>query len=100
MLGGAANHRPARSQPVSMPDSEQYRADLYPALAEVAGLPVERIEGSLRLSEDLNLDSLKRIEVVSMISEKYAFDPDVETLMELRTVDDVIRLMNEHLSAR
>ncbi len=81
-------------------DIEQFRAELYPVLAEVSGLPVERIEGALRLNEDLNLDSLKRIEVVSCISEKYEFDPDVDTLMELHTVDDVIRLMEEHQRGR
>jgi acyl carrier protein len=79
-------------------DARQLRADLYPILAEVAGLPLERIDGSLRLDEDLNLDSLKRIEVVSRLSEKHAFDPDVDTILELCTVDDVIRLMEAHLS--
>jgi acyl carrier protein len=78
-------------------DAEQLRADLYPLLAEVTCLPVESIEGGLRLNEDLNLDSLKRIELVARVSEKYAFDPDVDTIMELRTVDDIVRLMEEHL---
>jgi acyl carrier protein len=78
-------------------ETEQLRAALYPLLAEVTGLPIERIEGPLRLSEDLNLDSLKRVELVSRISEQYDFNPDVDTLMELRTVDDILRLMEEHL---
>ena len=78
-------------------DIEQFRADLYAVLAEVAELPAERIRGSLRLNEDLQLDSLKRIEVVSYISDKYEFEPDVDTLMELRTVDDVISLMETYL---
>ena len=85
---------------MSTVNTEQFRAELFFILAEVSGLPVERIGGALRLNEDLNLDSLKRIEVVSHISEKYEFDPDVETIMELRTVDDVIRLMEERLRGR
>jgi acyl carrier protein len=80
-------------------DTEQLRADLYPLLAEVTGLPVERMAGGLLLNEDLNLDSLKRIELVARVSEKYAFDPDVDTIMELRTVDDIIRLMVQQLGA-
>jgi acyl carrier protein len=82
---------------LSTVDTKQLRADLYPILAEIAELPLEQIVGSLRLDEDLHLDSLKRIEVVSRISEQHDFDPDVDTLMELRTVDDVIRLMEEKL---
>ena len=82
---------------MSSVDTKQLRSDLYPILAEVAGVPVEHIAGALLLSEDLSLDSLKRIEVVSRLSEKYEFDPDVETILELRTVDDVVRLMEEHL---
>jgi acyl carrier protein len=68
-------------------------------LAEQQGkpLPVDRIHGALRLNEDLQLDSLKRIEVVSRISDKYEFEPEIDTIMELRTVDDIIRLMEEHL---
>jgi acyl carrier protein len=82
---------------VSTVDAEQLRDDLYPILAEVAGLPLERIEGALRLNEDLSLDSLKRIELVSRVSEKYEFDPDVDTILQLRTVDDIVRLMEVHL---
>jgi acyl carrier protein len=78
-------------------DIEQFRAELYPVLAELSDLPVDRIHGALRLNEDLQLDSLKRIEVVSRISDKYEFEPEIDTIMELRTVDDIIRLMEEHL---
>jgi acyl carrier protein len=76
---------------------EQLRAELYPILAEFTGLPAASIRGSMRLNEDLNLDSLKRIELVASISDQYAFDPDVDTLMALRTVDDILQLMAEHL---
>lgn len=82
---------------MSTVDADQLRTDLYPILAEVSGRPLERIDGALRLDEDLQLDSLKRIEVVSRISEKYEFDPDVDTILELRTVDDVIQLMEKLL---
>ncbi len=78
-------------------DTEQLRAYLYPILAEVTGLAVAGITGGLRLDEDLSLDSLKRIELVARVSEKYAFDPDIDTIMELRTVDDIIGLMAEYL---
>ncbi len=80
-------------------DTKELRADLYPILADVCGVPVERIEGSLRLIEDLSLDSLKRIEVLSRLSEKYenALDPDVEAILALGTVDDIVRLAEEHL---
>lgn len=81
-------------------DLEPFRAELYSVLAELSGLPVEQLAGDLRLDEDLRLDSLKRIEAVSRISEEYAFEPDIDTLMELRTVADVLRLMEEQLRGR
>ena len=72
--------------PTSIPSSRRFPASRWSG-----------IDGTLRLDEDLQLDSLKRIEVVSRVSEKYEFDPDVDTILELRTVDDVIRLMEELL---
>ena len=85
---------------MSTVDTDELRAYLYPILAEVTGLPVKSIGGGLLLDEDLSLDSLKRIELVARVSDTYEFDPDVDTIMELRTVDDVIRLMEEHLRRR
>jgi len=82
---------------LSTVETEKLRAALYPLLVEVTGIPMEQLAGHLRLSEDLSLDSLKRVELVSRISEQYDFNPDVDTLMELRTVDDILRLMEEHL---
>jgi acyl carrier protein len=77
---------------VAAADLEQFRADLHAELARLAQRPVESITGSLRLDEDLFLDSLKRIEALSTLSDKYEFDPDMDTVMELRTVDDIVRL--------
>jgi len=82
------------------PDLDELRADLHAALARAAGVPPEGIEDQLRLDEDLSLDSLKRIEALSYVSDKYGLDPDVDSIMELRTVGDVVRLAEAHLRGR
>ena len=48
------------------------------------------IRGTDRLREDLGLDSLHSMELLSEVTEKYAVDVDVEQVQEVRTVGDVV----------
>ncbi len=48
------------------------------------------IRGTDRLREDLGLDSLHSMELLSEVTEKYAVDVDVEQVQEVRTLGDVV----------
>jgi acyl carrier protein len=86
-----------RSSFVATIDLRQFREDVYAVLAKLSRTPVERIAGNHRLGEDLNLDSLKRMEALSRICDKYDLEPDVEKAMEFQTVDDILRLTESDL---
>lgn len=52
------------------------------------------IESSDRLRDDLGLDSLHSMELLSEVSEKYQIDVDPENVQEVRTVGDVTTFLS------
>jgi len=57
-------------------------------LAEVAETDARSIRGNQKLREDLGMDSLQSLELLSCIGEALRIDLDVEQAMDIRTVDD------------
>jgi len=51
-----------------------------------------------RLREDLGLDSLHSMELLSEVTEKYDVDVDVEQVQEVRTVGDVVSFLSTVLA--
>ena len=76
---------------------EQIRTDLLDILAKLAGLEVDQIKNDDRLREDLGLDSLQSMELLSRISDKYELDLEVEDVMDVETVGDVVKQLAEFL---
>lgn len=56
------------------------------------------IRASDRLRDDLGLDSLHSMELLSEVTEKYEVDVDVEQAQEVRTVGDVVTFVSSVLS--
>ncbi len=78
-------------------DRETFLADLYALLAKLAELDVSQIKPSDLLREDLGLDSLKSMELLSRISEQYDIDVDLEDLIEIDTVDDIVKFLESYI---
>jgi acyl carrier protein len=76
---------------------EQIRTDLVEILSKLAGLEVDQIKNDDRLREDLGLDSLQSMELLSRISDKYELDLEVEDVMDVETVGDVVKQLAEFL---
>lgn len=54
---------------------------------------VKDVKDSDRLRDDLGLDSLHSMELLSSVTEKYDVDVDVEQLQEVKTVGDVVAFL-------
>lgn len=70
--------------------AEQVRKDLVDILTKLAGLESDQVKDEDRLREDLGLDSLQSMELLSRVSDKYELDLDVEDVMDVETVGDVV----------
>lgn len=57
-------------------------------LADILETTPAKVRPQDRLREDLGLDSLQSLEMLSMLSEEFRVDLPMEEAMELRTVDD------------
>lgn len=69
---------------------EQVRKDLIEILTKLAGLEPDQVKDGDRLREDLGMDSLQSMELLSRVSDKYELDLDVEDVMDVETVGDVV----------
>ena len=69
---------------------EQLRADLVQIVGVLINLKPTDVQDWQRLREDLGLDSLQSMELLSRISDKYMLDLDMEDVMDLQTVGQMV----------
>jgi acyl carrier protein len=69
---------------------EQLRADLVQIVGVLTNLKPTDVQDWQRLREDLGLDSLQSMELLSRISDKYMLDLDMEDVMHLQTVGQMV----------
>lgn len=64
------------------------RARTREILAEIAETDLCRLRDGDRLREDLGFDSLRSLELLSVVADELRIDLPMEEALELRTVDD------------
>jgi acyl carrier protein len=69
---------------------EQLRADLVQIVGVLTNLNPADVQDWQRLRDDLGLDSLQSMELLSRISDKYRLDLDMEDVMDLQTVGQMV----------
>lgn len=69
-------------------------------LAEIAEVDRSSIRGEDRLREDLGMDSLSSLELLSTLGERLNLDLEIEEAMDIRTVDDACAFVERQCRAR
>ena len=79
------------------PKQAHVRSVLLGAISETTGYPVEMLELDMTLDNDLGIDSIKRVEIFSILREKLPDSPEIEPkhLGELESLQDIV----DHLAA-
>ena len=99
-LGGAGAPAPARRDPRAEVDSSSVLARaLLEAVAEKTGYPAEMLELPMRLDDDLGIDSIKRVEILSALQERFPEMPPAtpERIGTLGTLREIVALLAESL---
>ena len=105
-IPGSDLSEPAAEPPAapSVPAVDGHEAaadDLHTALREViaekTGYPVEMIGSTMDLESDLGVDSIKRVQVLGAVQERFPHLPSLgpEQLGELRTIDQIVEVISE-----
>lgn len=62
-------------------------------IAEACKQPLERVNSDSRLTEDLGLRSLRRVELAVTLEDRLAIPVADDTVMTARTVGDLVRAL-------
>ena len=69
-------------------------------IAEILEIEPSRVQDTSRMREDLGMDSLASLELLSMLSEQLKVDLDIEEAMGIATVDDACAFVDQNLAAQ
>ncbi|MFI9237554.1 SDR family NAD(P)-dependent oxidoreductase [Streptomyces sp. NPDC053079] len=74
------------------PGTDEVRGQLLDIVSGKTGYPVEMLEGGMEIEADLGIDSIKRVEIMGTLRERFPATAVVgaETLAELRSLDDIV----------
>jgi acyl transferase domain-containing protein/NAD(P)-dependent dehydrogenase (short-subunit alcohol dehydrogenase family)/acyl carrier protein len=74
------------------PGEVQIQSVLLKAISETTGYPVEMLELDMTLDNDLGIDSIKRVEIFSILREKLPDAPEIEPkhLGTLESLQDIV----------
>lgn len=75
-------------------DREDFTRDLIRILARIGSVAPEEIALTDDLRDDIGLDSLQSMELLSRISEQWDVDVEMEDMIDVKTVGDVVEFMS------
>ncbi|KOP25589.1 polyketide synthase [Hapalosiphon sp. MRB220] len=84
--------------PVAEIDLSNLAETLLNITSEKTGYPVEMLELDMDMEADLGIDSIKRVEIMGALQEKYPDLPkpsNVEELAELRTIGQIVEYLQK-----
>lgn len=74
-----------------------YEARINRILSDLTAIPGDKIRGEDRLREDLGLDSVSRMELVSMLAEEFDMDIELEEAVAVEDVGSIYALAHSRL---
>ncbi|WP_280244393.1 type I polyketide synthase [Nocardia abscessus] len=89
-------HTPSEAATASgQVNGESLRSALREVVAEKTGYPVEMVDPSMDLEADLGVDSIKRVQVIGALQERFPQLPNLgpEQLGTVRTLDQIVDLL-------
>lgn len=67
-------------------------------IAKILEIDPETVKGTDRLREDLGMDSLGSLELLSTVSQELTVDLDAEAAMDIETVDQAVAFIAKHVA--
>ena len=80
---------------MSQVDPKTMRSDIDAIIRRIRPEFKGEIHDADRLRDDIGLDSLNAMELLSAITEKYEVDVDIEEVQDVKTVGDVVAFLQK-----
>jgi len=68
-------------------------------VCEIIGMQPDEIDPDASFSEDMGIDSLRALEILAAIENKYGITIDPERLKDMGSLNKVIKVTEEHMEA-
>lgn len=78
------------------PDESKRHARLVSVIAEILEIDPATVRGTSRLREDLGMDSLHSLELLSVLSHEMQIELEMEEAMRISTVNDAFAFLEQH----
>lgn len=75
-----------------------YENEIKEIVAEIVGVEQSELNPDASFMDDLGLDSLRALEILAAIENKYNITIDPERLQEMTTLNKVIGVTNDYLT--
>ena len=72
---------------------ENIKHEFLKIVSKLSAIPLEDLTMEKRFVDDLGFDSLKSMEAISRISDKYDLVPELDEIMELQTIGEVVEYL-------
>lgn len=82
-----------------MTDKKQREQMVLAAIAEILEIDSATIAPEARMREDLGMDSLGSLELLSTLSRELGVDLEIEEAMEIETVADTLAFVEAHVAS-
>ncbi len=69
-------------------------------VCEIIQVPSDEIDPEASFMEDMGIDSLRALEILAAIENKYEITIEPERLRDMTTLNNVLKITEEYLSAR
>jgi len=81
-------------------DTRPLNDRIHAILGALTTVPLDEIQDGDRLREDLGMDSVASMELLSMLAEELGIEVEMEEAVDVTTVGQVVALAQRHLDAR
>lgn len=81
-----------------MTNKSQREEIVIASIAEILEIEPASIERKARMREDLGMDSLGSLELLSTLSRELNVDLEIEEAMEIETVEDTLKFVEAHVA--
>ena len=91
----AGNRADSKANSAGKADKADKRGAVLDIVEDATGIERDELEGSKRLGDDLNIDSLSRMDIAVRLEEEFGVEVPDEDINRVKTIDELVGLVDK-----